>query len=213
VAADPGPAVKAGAAGAKGNVLTRKIGPLPGWAWAALGIGGFYLWKKHQASTAAASTAATTASTGDNGAALPTSDTTAPSGYAYQGPGVGDGATGTLPSGARTHHHGSGVAATSPNTLPASPTTAQTFYNTGPTGTTTTVNPATLAAPAQSNDPGTQAAEATTSPYTLQTPTGPVQTTQTTYGPATISNQAIANQGLLESLGYTPAQVAAMEAQ
>jgi len=124
VAADPGPAVKAGAAGAKGNVLTRKIGPLPGWAWAALGIGGFYLWKKHQASTAAASTAATTASTGDNGAALPTSDTTAPSGYAYQGPGVGDGATGTLPSGARTHHHGSGVAATSPNVTPASPTTA-----------------------------------------------------------------------------------------
>ena len=207
------PTAKPPAKGA-GNILTRKLGPLPGWAWIGIGVGAFYLWKKHEASTAAASTtAATTASTGDNGAALPTSDATAPSGYAYQGPGVGSGSNAPAPGGMRTHRHGSGVAATSPNTLPASPTTAQTFYNTGPTGTTTTVNPATLATPAQSNDPGTQAAEATTSPYTLQTPTGPVQETQTTYGPATVSNQAIANQGLLESLGYTPAQVAAMEAQ
>jgi hypothetical protein len=158
VAADPGPAVKAGAAGAKGNVLTRKIGPLPGWAWAALGIGGFYLWKKHQASTAAASTAATTASTGDNGAALPTSDTTAPSGYAYQGPGVGDGATGTLPSGARTHHHGSGVASVpSPYVTPVSPTTA--VVPTASTGTGATTLPTSYPA-------GTVLTPAQVAPYT-----------------------------------------------
>jgi hypothetical protein len=126
MAASPAPAVKAGAKGG-GNVLTKKLGPLPGWAWAALGVGAFYLWKKHEASSAASTTAATTASSGDNGAALPTSDTTAPSGYAYQGPGVGTGGSGPVPTGAMAHTHhgrGSGVASTSPNVTPASPTTA-----------------------------------------------------------------------------------------
>lgn len=85
--ATPAPAVKAAGKGAQGNILTKKIGPLPGWAWAAIGLGGLYLWKKHQASSAA-STAATTATPA---ASLPTSDVTAPSGYGYQGPGVGSG--------------------------------------------------------------------------------------------------------------------------
>ena len=85
MAANPGPAVKAGAKGAQGNVLTKKIGPLPGWAWAAIAIGGLYLWKKHQAA-AASSSAATTATPA---ASLPISDQTAPSGYGYQGPGTG----------------------------------------------------------------------------------------------------------------------------
>lgn len=79
----PGPAVKAGAKGG-GNVLTRKIGPLPGWAWAAVALGGFYFYKYRKA--AAASTTATTATPA---ASLPTSDVTAPSGYGYQGPGTG----------------------------------------------------------------------------------------------------------------------------
>jgi hypothetical protein len=116
-----------------GSILTRKLGPLPGWAWIGIGVGAFYLWKKHEASSAASTTAATTASSGDNGAALPTSDTTAPSGYAYQGPGVGTGGSGPVPTGAMAHTHhgrGSGVASTSPNVhpgafpTPASPTTA-----------------------------------------------------------------------------------------
>ncbi len=53
--------LKAGAKGG-GNVLTRKIGPLPGWAWAAIAVGGLYLWKKRQAaSTAAVCSAVTSA--------------------------------------------------------------------------------------------------------------------------------------------------------
>ena len=106
-----------------GSILTRKLGPLPGWAWAALGVGAFYLWKKHEA----ASTAASTATDATAQPSLPTSDTTAPSGYGYQGPGVGTGGSGPIPTGAMAHtgrHHGSGVAATSPNVNVASPTTA-----------------------------------------------------------------------------------------
>lgn len=82
--ASPAPAVKTAGQGAQGNILTKKIGPLPGWAWAAIGLGGLYLWKKHQA--AASSTAATTATPA---ASLPISGATAPSGYGYQGPGTG----------------------------------------------------------------------------------------------------------------------------
>lgn len=85
--ASPGPAVKAAGKGAQGNILTKKIGPLPGWAWAAIGLGGLYLWKKHQA--AAAATSSTTTAT--PAASLPISDVTAPSGYGYQGPGAGGG--------------------------------------------------------------------------------------------------------------------------
>jgi hypothetical protein len=86
MAANPVPAAKAGAKGT-GNVLTKKIGPLPGWAWAGIVFGGYYLWKKHQASAAAA----TPATTATPAASLPTSDVTAPSGYGYQGPGAGGG--------------------------------------------------------------------------------------------------------------------------
>jgi hypothetical protein len=210
MAADAGPAVAAGAKGAgkgSGNVLTKKIGPLPGWAWAAIGIGGFYLYKKYKASSSAATTAATTATPA---ATTPTSDTTAPSGYGYQGPGVGTGGSGPVPTGAtgRTSRHHSGVGSpTTSGTTPATAVTAATtspqiFYNTGASGTTATVNPTALAAPGQSNTPAAQQAAAT------QNPDGSI-----TYGAPTISNQAIANQGLLESLGYTPAQVAAMQAQ
>jgi hypothetical protein len=80
------PAIKAGAKGG-GNVLTKKIGPLPGWAWAAIALGGYYFWKQRQG--AAASTATTATPT----ASLPTSAVTAPSGYGYQGPGTGGGSS------------------------------------------------------------------------------------------------------------------------
>jgi LysM repeat protein len=40
---------------ATGNILTRKLGPLPGWAWAAVAAGGGYLWLRHENSTSAAS--------------------------------------------------------------------------------------------------------------------------------------------------------------
>jgi hypothetical protein len=91
-------------------------------------------------------------------------------------------------------------------------TSPQVFYSEGPTGTTTTVNPAAFAAPGQDNSPASQWAASTSVPYTEQTPSGPVQTTETQFGAPTLSNQAIANQGLLQSLGYTPSQIAAMEA-
>ena len=55
-----------------GNLLTRKVGPLPGWAWGALTVGGVYLFIRWRAAkgTAATSTvdqasqAADSASTG-----------------------------------------------------------------------------------------------------------------------------------------------------
>jgi hypothetical protein len=206
-AASPAKAVKGG-----GNVLTKKFGPLPGWAWAGLGVLGFYIYKQRKASEA--STAAATTAT--PAADLPTSDATAPSGYAYQGPGVGSGGSGAVPVGAMAHtgHHHSGVSTpTGTTTGTTTPTTSpQQFYSQGPTGTTVTTNPTALAAPGQDNSPSSQIAASTQVPYTEQTPSGPVQTQETQWGAPTLSNQAIANQGLLESLGYTPAQVAAMEA-
>lgn len=42
-----------------GNVLTRKYGPLPGYAWAGITAGIVYLYIKHRQSTAAASPAST----------------------------------------------------------------------------------------------------------------------------------------------------------
>lgn len=62
------PARQPGAGG--GNVLTRKVGPLPTWAWLAIiGVGGaavWYLWQRRQNSAAAASSgAADTSSGGD----------------------------------------------------------------------------------------------------------------------------------------------------
>jgi len=89
------PAPKAG-----GNILTRKIGPLPGWAWAAVGVGAYYLWKKRQAASAAASAGntATTSTVPSLPAALAPSG--ASSGYGYQGPGFGGGGGGPIPTGA-----------------------------------------------------------------------------------------------------------------
>ena len=68
-----------------GNILTRKLGPLPGWAWAAVAVGGYLIYKQRKASAAAASTPATTST-----AAL-TPGAQAPSGYGYQGPGTAGG--------------------------------------------------------------------------------------------------------------------------
>lgn len=52
--------------GGADNFFTRKLGPLPVWAWAAIGAGGAYLWWRHKQNTAGASTtsAASTADTG-----------------------------------------------------------------------------------------------------------------------------------------------------
>ena len=73
-----------------GNILTRKFGPLPGWAWAAVGVAGYMVYKQRKAASAAAASAppATTSTAAVSPGAQ------APSGYGYQGPGAGGGAGG-----------------------------------------------------------------------------------------------------------------------
>lgn len=54
----------------RGNMFTRKYGPLPGWGWAALaaaGAVGYMWWRNRQATTAAAASTAGTAPTGQAG--------------------------------------------------------------------------------------------------------------------------------------------------
>ena len=75
-----------------GNVLTQKLGPLPGWAWAAIAIGVVvvYRLRKNAAAAAASTTAATPATTpvdtsGTSGGVgyLPSSSSGVP--YSYSG--------------------------------------------------------------------------------------------------------------------------------
>ena len=98
-----------------GNFLTRKLGPLPTWAWAGLAVGGFLYWRKRQAAAAAA---AGTAATTTPATGLPTTNAQAPTGYGYQGPGVGGGGQGMIPQGATAVTAGASPAV--PNTTAAS---------------------------------------------------------------------------------------------
>jgi hypothetical protein len=75
-----------------GNVLTKKYGPLPLWAWAAVAVGGWYLWKKHQATTTAASTTSTAPFPATSSTSVPT-DPLAQAPTGYSGPGVGGGSS------------------------------------------------------------------------------------------------------------------------
>lgn len=47
-----------------GNFLTRKAGPLPVWGWAAIGAGGYLLYRWYSSRSSASTTAATTAAAG-----------------------------------------------------------------------------------------------------------------------------------------------------
>jgi len=91
----PAPAPKGG-----GNILTRKIGPLPGWAWAAVAVGGYLIYRQRKAAQAASTTAATTSTASPQPAYTGAGAGGAPSGYGYQGPGFGSGGTGPIPTGA-----------------------------------------------------------------------------------------------------------------
>ena len=62
---------------AGGNLLTRKIGPLPGWGWLAVTAVLGYLYFKHKQAAAPAST--------DTSGSLPTGSSTAPPLY-YSSP-------------------------------------------------------------------------------------------------------------------------------
>ncbi len=208
-----------------GSGLTKKIGPLPVWGYIAAIVIGYIIYKKYTAQTSASTSTSTTAQTAAEYQAMLAAqqETLTTPGGTYTGPVGGAPSSITNPSGSgsasstgsSTGGGGStwagtipstpGSSSTSPNTPGSTggiPTSPQTFYNTGPTGTTAATNPAAYAAPAGSNTPAAQQAQATTNPD------GSI-----TYGPSTISNQAIANQGLLQSLGYTPQEIAAFEAQ
>jgi hypothetical protein len=202
-----------------GSGLTKKIGPLPVWGYIAAIVIGYIIYKKYTAQTSASTSTSTTAQTAAEYQAMLAAqqETLTTPGGTYTGPvggapssitnpsGSGSSTATPAASGASTTPSTPGSSATSPNTPGSTggiPTSPQTFYNTGPTGTTAAVNPAAYAAPAGSNTPAAQQAQATTNPD------GSI-----TYGPSTISNQAIANQGLLQSLGYTPQEIAAFEAQ
>lgn len=67
-----------------GNILTRKFGPLPAWAWAGLAVGGYLIYKQRKAASAASASSTPITSTA---ATAPIAQ--APSGYGYQGPGGG----------------------------------------------------------------------------------------------------------------------------
>jgi len=101
-----------------GNILTRKLGPLPGWAWAAIGVAGYLVYRQRQAAKAAAG-ATTTAATTSTAATTPVAQ--APSGYEYQGPGNGGNYGYQVPTGAMAATAGATPAA---NTPPASGTPA-----------------------------------------------------------------------------------------
>lgn len=82
----------------KGFDLSAKMGLLPVWAWAVLGVAvGYYLYKKMQTSTSAGTTAATAPSSADTATTQP-----------YYTLGGGTGATGTA----------TGAGATTANTAP-----------------------------------------------------------------------------------------------
>lgn len=76
------------------NILTKKYGPLPGWAWGLVGVGGFLVVRYLRARSAAAASSSTTASpvtggTTAGGYAMPqepTASLTTPSGFQYSGP-------------------------------------------------------------------------------------------------------------------------------
>lgn len=89
------PAQKAGVMGA----LTRKIGPLPFWAWALIGGALLYWYRSRTASSAAASTAASPTTLADGGSGSAGGDTGSGSGGGGGSSPPGDTTTGTGDSG------------------------------------------------------------------------------------------------------------------
>ena len=74
-----------------GNILTRKFGPLPGWAWAGIGVGAYLVYKQRKAASAAAGAAPATTST-----AAVSPGALSPCGYGYQCPSGGWGGPGWI---------------------------------------------------------------------------------------------------------------------
>ena len=107
--------------------LTRKIGPLPTWGWAAVVVGGVLVWRWYQARQAASAATSATPTTANVSATVPsdytepTASLTTPSGFSYSGPLSGLGAL--IPTGALSSTNGSTSGATNPPTVAAAPAT------------------------------------------------------------------------------------------
>ena len=90
--------------------LTRKMGPLPTWGWAAVVVGGVLVWRWYQArqaasaATSATPTSANVTATVPSDYTEPTASLTTPSGFSYSGPLSGLGAS--LPYGALSQTSG-----------------------------------------------------------------------------------------------------------
>lgn len=75
------------------NFLTRKLGPLPAWGWAAAGAGVYLVYRLRKSQSAASTSSSTTgtAGSGNYGSDYqePTASYTNPSGFSYSGPASG----------------------------------------------------------------------------------------------------------------------------
>lgn len=104
--------------------LTRKLGPLPTWGWAAVAVGGFVVYRfiknRQSATTSATPTSAQYAATVPSNFAEPTATVSTPGGFSYSGPlsGLTSGPIGALlssiPTGAVSSTNGSTSGPTNP---------------------------------------------------------------------------------------------------
>lgn len=101
--------------------LTRKVGPLPVWGYALIGVGIFFLYSRGKAASSTANTGAAsniTASVPD----IPTASLTTPSGFSYSGP-LG-GLESLIPTGALSSTNGSASGPTNPPPVASTPAPA-----------------------------------------------------------------------------------------
>lgn len=103
-----------------GNLLTRKIGPLPGWGWLAVALVAYYLYKK--TTGGGGSTTTSTA-----GTTPPVATITLPGGYSYSGPASGA-ASFQQAAQAPASSPGQGTTGTSPGSGAGTPGTAQSGF-------------------------------------------------------------------------------------
>lgn len=80
------------------DFLTRKIGPLPAWAYGLLGAGIFFLYRRQKAAATAAAGGTTSTNYTATTPNVPTESVTTPSGFSYTGP--AGGASYYIPQGA-----------------------------------------------------------------------------------------------------------------
>ena len=119
------------------SFLTKKIGPLPFWAWAGILFVGVYVYRKYQANAAGTLTATTTASTG----VAPPTETLTTAGGTYSGPvnaapsSITDptaAAAGTAPgTGATSPGNGGGTPGQTAATVTTVPSALPSLFNIG----------------------------------------------------------------------------------